>query len=71
MNNLPKEYAVLGDGTIVFEQEVLQSNAGWYVGRRCKDPEFGFIAPYCRDSEYDTEEGARKLLALWQDEETL
>ena len=56
---------ILQDNTKVFKQEVLHSAAGYYVGRLCEDPEFGFIAPYCRDSEYDTKEGAEKLLKYW------
>ena len=45
--------------------QVMQSAAGFYVGRSCvEETENGYLLPqpYCRESDYMTEENAHKYL---------
>ena len=48
----------------ISEEIVMASNAGWYVGLVCKDPDCGgWIVPFDRCSEYyATSDEAQKLL---------
>ena len=47
----------------ISEEIVMASNAGWYVGIVCKDPDCGgMIVPYNRYTDYMTQENAQKCL---------
>ena len=40
--------ALYGDTELPLK--VMQSAAGYYIGREAKDPDLGYIMPYARDS---------------------
>ncbi len=51
MNNEPT-FPFNIDGDLVTDLMVMQSAAGYYIGRAYKDQEFDFIGPYSRESGY-------------------
>lgn len=52
------------NGEKVSDLKVMQSAAGWYIGRSYWDEEFGFEGPYSRESGYyATEHEARVHLS--------
>ena len=55
--------------SVISNQLVLHTPAGYYVGRLYRDDELGGDFPYSRDSEYMSEADAKKLLECWNREE--
>ena len=60
-----------GEAMEVSEMVVMESAAGWYVGKICKttcDDGFQLVEPYCRLTDYvDTAGQARRMLAYEQE----
>ena len=47
----------------VSDLKIMQSAAGYYIGRSYWDNEFGFEGPYSRETDYMTEAAALNVLA--------
>jgi hypothetical protein len=60
----PNDFPITIDGMPVSELHVMQSGAGYYIGRSCLDPDCGGMeVPFSRESGYMTKTAAVEAMA--------
>jgi len=61
-----KRFPIEQKDCYVSNLQVMNTPAGYYLGRTCWDKENGFEEPYARETDYMTREQAEKALASGQ-----